>query len=60
MSLDALFSFAAWSKIGPDFSREVVLKLKLPKNHFNKKCVPKILCLNEKKNKKNKKDLNDF
>ena len=28
---------------------EVVLKLKLPKNHFNKKCAPKILFLNEKK-----------
>ena len=42
-SLDALPSFAAWSKIGPDFSRKVVLKLKLPKNHFNKKCAPKIL-----------------
>ena len=29
---------------------EVVLKLKLPKNHFNKKCActPKILFLNEK------------
>ena len=28
---------------------EVVLKLKLPKNHFNKKFAPKILFLNEKK-----------
>ena len=37
---------------------EVVLKLKLPKeNHFNKKCAPKILFLNEKKNQK---DSNDF
>ena len=31
---------------------EVVLKLKLPKNHFNKKCAPKILFLNEKKIRK--------
>ena len=36
---------------------EVVLEFKLPKNHFNKKCAPKILLLNEKKNKK---DWNDF
>ena len=35
-------SFAAWSKMKPDFSRQVVLELKLPKNHFNKKCAPKI------------------
>ena len=27
---------------------EVVLKLKLPKNHFNKKSAPKIVILNEK------------
>ena len=31
---------------------EVVLKLKLPKNHFNKKFAPKILFLNEKKIRK--------
>ena len=36
---------------------EMVLKLNLPKNHFNKKCAPKILFLNEKKNQK---DLDDF
>ena len=24
---------------------EVVFKLKLPKNHLNKKCAPKILCI---------------
>ena len=36
---------------------EVDLKLKLPKNHFIKKCAPKILFLNEKKNQK---DLDDF
>ena len=42
-SLDALHTFAAWSNI------EVGLKLKLPKNRFNKKCAPKILFLNEKK-----------
>ena len=34
---------------------EVVLKLKLPKNHFNEKCAPKIFFL-----KKNQKDSNDF
>ena len=42
--------FAA--KIRPDFSKKVVLNLKLPKNHFNKKCAPKILFLNEKKFRK--------
>ena len=31
---------------------EVVLKLKLPKHHFNKKCAPKILFLDQKKVKK--------
>jgi hypothetical protein len=31
---------------------EVVLKWKLPKNHFNKKYAPKILFLNEKKIRK--------
>ena len=36
---------------------EVVLKLKLPKNHFNKKGTPKILILNEKQIQK---DLDDF
>ena len=36
---------------------EVVLKLKLQKNHFNKKSAPKVLFFNEKKNQK---DLNDF
>ena len=36
---------------------EVVLKLKLPKHHFNKKSAPKILFLNEKKNQK---DSDDF
>ena len=36
---------------------EVVLKLKLPRNHFNKKCAPKILFLIEKKNQK---DSDDF
>jgi hypothetical protein len=47
VSLDALPSFAAWPKIRP-----VVLKLKLPKNNFNKKYAPKILFLNEKKIRK--------
>ena len=45
-----MLEFAASSKIGPDFSRKVVLKLKLLKNCFNKKCAPKFLFLNEKKN----------
>ena len=36
------------SKIGPDFSK----KVKLPKNHFNKKCAPKLLFFNEKKIRK--------
>ena len=35
---------------------EVVLKLKLPKNNFNKKCASKILFLNEK----NQRDSDDF
>ena len=39
-------------KSGMILSFEVVLKLKLPKNHFNKKCAPKILFLNEKKIRK--------
>ena len=30
------------------YSRKVVLKLKLSKKNFNKKCAPKILFLNEK------------
>ena len=36
---------------------EAVLKLKLPKNYFNKKCAPKILFLDEKKNQKDSNDL---
>jgi hypothetical protein len=32
--LDALHSFAAWSKISHDFSNKEVLKLKLPKKVF--------------------------
>ena len=49
-------SFATSLKIGPDFSKKVVLKLKLPKNHFNKEGAPKKLLLNEK----NQKGSNDF
>ena len=45
-------SFATLSKIGPDFSNKKVLKLKLPKNNFNKKCAPKLLFFNEKKIRK--------
>ena len=39
-------------KLGMILPFEVVLRLKLPKNHFNKKCAPKISFLNEKKNQK--------
>ena len=42
-------SFVALSKIGPDFSKKVVLKLKLPKNNFNKSFAPKLFFFNEKK-----------
>ena len=45
-------SFAAWSIIGPDFIRKVVLKWNLPKNDFNKKSYSSM--------KKNQKDSNDF
>jgi hypothetical protein len=31
---------------------QAVLKLKLQKNHFSKKCAPRILFLNEKKIRK--------
>ena len=39
-------------KLGIILPFEVVLELKLPKNHFNQKCAPKILLLNEKKIRK--------
>ena len=42
----------AGQKLGMILPFEVVLKLKLPKNHFNTKCAPKILFLNEKKIRK--------
>ena len=35
--------------IEPDFSKKVVLKLKLPKNNFIKKCAHKFLLFNKKK-----------
>jgi hypothetical protein len=41
-------SLATLTEIGPDFSKKVVLKLKLPKNHFNNKCAPKLFLFNEK------------
>ena len=44
----ALLCFTTLSKIGSDFSKKVDSKLKLPKNHFNKKCAPKLLFFNEK------------
>ena len=43
--------------IEPDFSKKVVLKLKLPKNNFIKKCAHKFLLFNKKKDQK---DSNDF
>ena len=50
MSLDGLpIALQPGQKNRRDFSREVVLKSKLPKNHFNKKYAPKILFLNENK-----------
>ena len=52
MSRVALPSFAASSKIEPDFSEKVVLKLKLTKNHFSKKRAPKFIMFNEKKIRK--------
>ena len=33
---------------GDNFSKEVVLKLKLPKDHATKKCAPKFSFFNEK------------
>ena len=39
-------------KSGMILQFEVVLEFKLPKNHFSKKCAPKILFLNEKKIRK--------
>ena len=45
-------AFATLSKIGPDFIHKKVLKLKLSKNHFNKKCAPKLLFFKEKKLRK--------
>ena len=45
-------AFQPGPKIGPDFSRKLVLKLKLPKSHFNKKFAPKILFLNLKKSER--------
>ena len=44
-------------KLGMILPFEMVLELKLPKNHFNKKCAPKILFLNEKRNQKDSNDL---
>ena len=45
----ALPNFADSSKKGPILVEKEVLKLNLPKNHFNKKCAPKFLIFNEKK-----------
>ena len=51
-SLDALSSFAAWSKIRHDFTIWNGFKIEVAKNLFNKKCALKILFPNEKKIKK--------
>ena len=42
-------SFETLSKIEPDYSDKKILKLKLLKNHFYKKCVPKLFFFNGKK-----------
>ena len=47
--LDVLLSFAAWSKIGPDFTILSGLKIEVTKNYFNKKCAPNLLFFKEKK-----------
>jgi hypothetical protein len=39
----------SFSKIGHDFSKKIVQKLKLSINTFHKKCAPKQLFFNEKK-----------
>ena len=39
------------SKIGHHFSNKVIQKLMLSKNVNNKKCAPKLVFFNEKKNK---------
>ena len=52
MFQEDLPTFPALSKIGPDFSNKVVLELKLPKNHFSKKCAPKLLLFYAKKIRK--------
>jgi hypothetical protein len=54
--LNALPSFAALSKIEPDFSREGVLKLKLPKNHF----IQNVFLKSYSSMRKNQKDSNNF
>ena len=44
--------FQPGQKSGMILPFEVVLKLKLQKNNFNKKCAPKTLFLKDKKNQK--------
>ena len=44
-----LANFAAWSKIGPDFTILSGLKIEITKNYFNKKCVLNLSFFNEKK-----------
>ena len=45
----AFYMLSSLSKIGPDFSENLVIKLEFPKNYFHKNCAPKILFFNEKK-----------
>ena len=50
-----LLNFEFWidgelSKIGHHFSNKKIIKKKLSKNVNNKKCVPKLVFFNEKKN----------
>ena len=50
-------SVTVCQKLGMILVNKVVQKLKLPINHFYKKCDPKQFFFNEKKNQK---DLDDF
>ena len=46
------FGFIGLSKIGHHFSNKVIKKLILSKHVNNKKCAPKLVFFNEKKNKR--------
>ena len=53
-----MLCIALWprQKLSMILVNKVVLKLNLPKNHWNKKCASKLLFFTEK----NKKDSDDF